>query len=64
VNEKSDNDGRSEQEVQRRQDAILQGAFSGAPTPLKRIPKKNRESRSTKAGSASGATARTVPPRI
>lgn len=27
--------------------AALRGAFSGSPTPLKAIPKKNGESRST-----------------
>jgi hypothetical protein len=31
---------------QRRLQKILQGAFSGPPTPLKDIPKRNGESRS------------------
>jgi hypothetical protein len=53
----------SEQEVQRRLKSALRGAFSGPSTPLKRIPKKNGESRSSKARGASGANARTVPPR-
>ena len=35
----------NEQERQRRLKAILQGAFSGPPTPQKDIPKKNGESR-------------------
>jgi hypothetical protein len=35
----------SEQETQRRLEAILRGAFSGPPTPLKDIPKRNGESR-------------------
>jgi hypothetical protein len=42
---------------------LLQGAFSGPPTPLKDIPKKSGESRSLKRRSASDATAKTVPPR-
>jgi len=41
---------------------ILRGAFSGPPTPLKRIPKKSGESRATKARSASGANARNAQP--
>jgi hypothetical protein len=32
-------------EVQQRLQKILQGAFSGPPTPLKDIPKRNGESR-------------------
>ncbi len=35
---------------------ILQGAFSGAPTLQKDIPKKTGNSRAPKGGSASGAT--------
>jgi len=38
----------NEQEAQRRLDAILQGAFSGPPMPLKDIPKRNGESRAPK----------------
>jgi hypothetical protein len=34
--------------VQRRLKAILRGAFSGPPTPLKDIPKKSGESRSNR----------------
>ncbi len=35
----------SEQEIQRRLEATLKGAFAGRPTPLKDIPKRNGESR-------------------
>jgi hypothetical protein len=53
-------DQHSEQETQRRMGAILRGVFSGPPTPLKDIPKKNGESRASKAGNASGANAKTA----
>jgi hypothetical protein len=36
----------SEKETQERLQKILQGAFSGPPTPLKDIPKRDGESRS------------------
>jgi len=52
-----------DQEMQRRLDTILRGAFSGPPTPLKRIPKKTGESRAAKARTASNASAKTAPPR-
>jgi hypothetical protein len=32
-------------ETNQRLQKVLQGAFSGPPTPLKKIPKKNGESR-------------------
>jgi hypothetical protein len=51
----------NEQETQRRLDAILQGAFSGPPTPLKRIPKRNGGSRA-KGRSASAASAKSAQP--
>jgi hypothetical protein len=35
-------------ETERRLQKILQGAFSGAPTPLKDIPTRTGESRSAK----------------
>jgi hypothetical protein len=50
-------------ETDQRLEKILRGAFSGPPTPLKDIPKKSGESRASKAGSASSATAKTVQPR-
>jgi hypothetical protein len=37
-----------DEEAQQRLQKILQGAFSGPPTPLKDIPKMNGESRSLK----------------
>ena len=55
-------EGRGKQETQQRLRKILQGAFSGSPTPLKRIPKKSGESRTAKARSASGANARNAQP--
>lgn len=39
------NDRYGAEETEPRLQKILQGAFSGPPTPLKRIPKKNGESR-------------------
>lgn len=50
-------------ETAQRLGAALRGAFSGPPTPLKDIPKKSGEFRATRAGSASGATAKTAQPR-
>jgi len=38
----------SPEETERRVKAAVQGAFSGPPTPLKDIPKRNGESRSLK----------------
>jgi hypothetical protein len=38
---KQSDDSVSEQERARRLEAILQGAFSGPPTPLKSIPTRN-----------------------
>jgi hypothetical protein len=35
-------------ETEKRLRKILEGAFSGPPTPLKAIPKKNGESRAVK----------------
>ena len=35
----------SAKEAKQRLEAALRGAFSGSPTPLKDIPKKNGESR-------------------
>jgi len=43
---KQSDDSISEEEVARRLDAILQGAFAGAPTPLKKIPTRHGEQRS------------------
>jgi hypothetical protein len=48
------------QESAHRLDAILRGAFSGSPTPLKDVPKKNGESRVSKVRGVSDATARTA----
>jgi hypothetical protein len=36
----------SDAETERRMQSLLQGAFSGPPTPLKDIPKRDGESRS------------------
>jgi hypothetical protein len=58
---KSD-DQYSDKEAQCRLKSALQGAFGGPPTPLKRITKKNGESRAIKARSASGANARNAQP--
>jgi hypothetical protein len=35
----------SNEETEQRLQKVLQGAFSGPPTPLKRIPKRNGKSR-------------------
>jgi hypothetical protein len=43
-----DDDQYGPEETARRLQRILQGAFAGAPTPLKDIPKKSGESRSLK----------------
>ena len=40
-----DKDRFNEQETEQRLAAIFRGAFSGPPTPLKDIPKRNGESR-------------------
>jgi hypothetical protein len=40
--------GRQPEESEQRLQKLLQGAFSGPPTPLKNIPKRNGESRSAK----------------
>jgi hypothetical protein len=45
MSKRASDDQYSEQETQRRLDAVLRGAFSGPPTPLKNIPKKSGESR-------------------
>jgi hypothetical protein len=55
-------DKRSQSETKERLQKILQGAFSGPPTPLKHIPKKTGESRAPKVRSASGANARNAQP--
>jgi hypothetical protein len=47
-------------ETEQRLQKILQGAFSGPPTPLKDIPKRNGESRVVKDRSASAASAKTA----
>jgi hypothetical protein len=52
-----------QKKIEPRLQKILQGAFSGPPTPLKDIPKKSGESRAPRRGSASSATAKTDPPR-
>jgi hypothetical protein len=56
--QKNQHDQYSDKEAQRRLKSALRGAFSGPPTPLKRITKKNGESRA----SASGANARNAQP--
>jgi hypothetical protein len=38
---KQDDDQRASEETEQRLQKILQGAFSGPPTPLKDIPKRN-----------------------
>lgn len=43
---KRDSDQYSEQETKLRLEKTMQGAFKGAPTPLKDIPKRDGESRS------------------
>ena len=40
-----DTDQYSAEETEQRLQKVLQGAFSGPPTPLKDIPKRNGESR-------------------
>lgn len=45
---KNSEDQYTKQQVRRRFDAILRGAFAGSPTPLKDIPKKSGESRKTR----------------
>jgi len=55
-------ESRGKQETQQRLRNILQGAFSGPPTPLKRIPKKSGESRAIKGRGASGANVRSARP--
>jgi hypothetical protein len=40
-----DHDQYSPEETKQRLDKVLAGAFAGAPTPLKDIPKRNGESR-------------------
>jgi hypothetical protein len=52
----------SAEEAQQRLKSAFRGAFSGPPTPLKRIPKKSGEFRSPKPRSASGANARNAQP--
>jgi hypothetical protein len=52
-----DDDQYSPDEVKRRLQKMLRGAFSGPPTTLKDIPKKAGESGAPRAGSASSATA-------
>jgi len=47
-------------DVQQRLSRILGGAFSGPPTPLKAIPKKDGTARSLKSPRAGSATAKTV----
>ena len=49
--------------TERRLETMLQGAFSGPPTPLKDIPKKTGKSRSAKSRNTSSASAKTAPPR-
>jgi hypothetical protein len=52
-------DSRSADETEQRLGRLLQGAFSGPPTPLKRIPKKNGKSRA-KPRESSAASAETA----
>jgi hypothetical protein len=59
---KKDNTLYNDKEAQRRLNSVLRGAFSGPPTPLKRIPKKSGESRASIARGASGANARNAQP--
>jgi len=59
---KKDNMLYNDEEAQRRLKSALRGAFRGPPTPLKRIPKKSGESRTTKVRSASGANVRNAQP--
>ncbi len=57
-----DDDQFGSKETKHRLEKTLQGAFSGPPTQLKRIPKKNGESRAPKARIASGANVRNAQP--
>ena len=50
-----DTDQFSKKETEQRLKAILRGAFAGAPTPLKDIPKSNGESRRTRKNGAKRA---------
>jgi hypothetical protein len=60
----SDSDQCSDEETEQRLQKILDGAFSGPPTPLKDIPKENGESRRIglkfRSSGASAASAKTV----
>ena len=47
MGQKRTDDRFSEREAARRLQSILRGAFTGSPTPLKDIPKKNGESRNS-----------------
>jgi hypothetical protein len=60
MNQKKMKDKYPTEDSSRRLQAILRGAFSGSPTPLKDIPKKSGKSRVTKARSASVASVKTV----
>jgi hypothetical protein len=62
--QRNNDDQYSDEEIQRRLDTSLRGAFSGPPTPLKDIPTRVGESRKKRRTSgASSASARTVSPR-
>jgi hypothetical protein len=58
------NKTRDKEETEQRLQKILQGAFSGPPTPLKDIPTQGGKSRKLRRTSdASSASAKTVSPR-
>ena len=44
----------SDDEVSKRVEAVLKGAFSGPPTPLKDIPKKSKKSRKSSGHESGG----------
>jgi hypothetical protein len=51
---------RSKKDTNQRLQKILQGAFSGPPTPLKDIPIRTGESRAVRSAVASAASAKTA----
>lgn len=55
---KQSDDTFSEQETARRTEAILRGAFAGAPTPLKEIPTKDGKRRKLRATSEASGRAK------
>jgi hypothetical protein len=50
------NDEHDAEETKRRMQKVLQGAFSGPPTPLKDIPTREGESRRTRRPKAAPAS--------